>query len=148
MSLLFLFFPAGLFLNVWAPSGPTPTQKLLPVMFWMHGGSFTMGGTTVYSGDYMFEYRRDVVRATSHPPPAPSTPTFTSGFVNSRTLLGWWSIDSYDAGQCTPSVSSLELTASYLCHCTLTGVVLMNHHIPKGAGNHKLSVGSVGVARR
>eukprot|EP00729_Bicosta_minor_P008810 gene8810-30552_t len=49
-----------LFLNVWAPSGPTPTQKLLPVMFWMHGGSFTMGGTTVYSGDYMFEYRRDV----------------------------------------------------------------------------------------
>ena len=36
-----------LFLNVWAPVGATPGS--LPVLVWIHGGSFTSGGTTARS---------------------------------------------------------------------------------------------------
>ena len=36
-----------LFLNVWAPVGAAPSS--LPVLVWIHGGSFTSGGTTARS---------------------------------------------------------------------------------------------------
>ena len=36
-----------LYLNVWAPANATASDKL-PVMLWIHGGSFTSGGSTTY----------------------------------------------------------------------------------------------------
>ena len=50
-----------LFLNVWAPIKPAADDSvaekvpaaLLPVLFWMYGGSFTEGGTTLYPADSM-----------------------------------------------------------------------------------------------
>jgi len=45
-----------LYLNVWAPL--KPSKQKLPVMFWMHGGSFTMGGSSNYNGDGIMAYRR------------------------------------------------------------------------------------------
>jgi len=55
-----------LYLNVWAPSDAAGnvSSTPLPVMLWIHGGSFTLGGTTSYSGDGMFSYKRDVVLVT------------------------------------------------------------------------------------
>lgn len=35
-------------------------------MFWMHGGSFTFGGTSNYHGNPMFVHRRDVVLVTAN----------------------------------------------------------------------------------
>ena len=61
-----------LYLNVWAPGGEPPRgaapQKVgqWPVLFWIHGGSFTSGGTSIYSGDGIFSYRRDMVLVTAN----------------------------------------------------------------------------------
>lgn len=50
-----------LFLNVWSP---LDNSSSLPVMFWMHGGSFVGGGSTVYKGNRVMLLRRDVVLVT------------------------------------------------------------------------------------
>jgi hypothetical protein len=77
---------AGLYLNVYAPNGTASTTSshaptsattsaprlqpattkapLLPVLVWIHGGSFTFGGSTAYDGDVFFEHRQDVVLVT------------------------------------------------------------------------------------
>ena len=66
-----------LFLNVWAPAtggggrgiGARPASNPsaavgLAVLVWVHGGSFTMGGSSTFSGDGIFLHRRDVVLVT------------------------------------------------------------------------------------
>ena len=75
-----------LYLNVYAPNGTASTTSshaptsattsaprlqsattkapLLPVLVWIHGGSFTFGGSTAYDGDAFFEHRQDVVLVT------------------------------------------------------------------------------------
>ena len=60
-----------LFLNVWAPvveheheHEPPWARGSLPVLVWMHGGSFTSGGTSHYGADRLFSYRRDFVLVT------------------------------------------------------------------------------------
>lgn len=65
---------ACLFLNVYAPR--TPRQRVkgglgiangrvaaesLPVLLWIHGGSFAYGGSAGYNGDRIMEVRRDVI---------------------------------------------------------------------------------------
>lgn len=56
-----------LYLNVWAPQSDSGVPKAnLPVLFWIHGGSFVMGGTSEYSGDAMFSYRQDFVLVTAN----------------------------------------------------------------------------------
>eukprot|EP00035_Acanthoeca_spectabilis_P010267 m.181953 g.181953 ORF g.181953 m.181953 type:complete len:611 (+) comp14969_c0_seq4:103-1935(+) len=56
-----------LYLNVWAPQSDSGVPKAnLPVLFWIHGGSFVMGGTSEYSGDAMFSYRQDFVLITAN----------------------------------------------------------------------------------
>ena len=54
-----------LYLNVWAPANASAADKL-PVMLWIHGGSFTSGGTTMYDGDSIFSYRSDFVLVTAN----------------------------------------------------------------------------------
>jgi len=51
-----------LYLNVWAPRASAP----LPVLFWIHGGSFTNGGSSRFSGDGMMMLRRDAILVTSN----------------------------------------------------------------------------------
>lgn len=63
-----------LYLNVWAPSSHASRSNVtngsskaaLPVLFWIHGGSFVMGGTSEYSGDALFKYRHDFVLVTAN----------------------------------------------------------------------------------
>jgi hypothetical protein len=63
-----------LYLNVWAPSSHASrsnetngsSKAALPVLFWIHGGSFVMGGTSEYSGDALFKYRHDFVLVTAN----------------------------------------------------------------------------------
>jgi len=49
-----------LFINVWAPE-PAKALTRLPVLFWIHGGSFVMGGATLYPGDDVMAVRRDAI---------------------------------------------------------------------------------------
>ena len=49
-----------LFLNVFVPGTMDPTNKL-PVMFWIHGGGFTGGTSSMYPGDYLSVYGRVIV---------------------------------------------------------------------------------------
>jgi para-nitrobenzyl esterase len=39
-------------------------STLRPVLLWIHGGSFTFGGSTAYDGDAFFKYRQDVILVT------------------------------------------------------------------------------------
>ena len=64
-----------LFLNVWAPEqhqnmkertaadAPPPT---LPVLFWIHGGSFVLGGSSNYDPEFLYNYRSDVIIVTAN----------------------------------------------------------------------------------
>ena len=54
---------ACLFLNIWAPP-PGRFSEALPVLVWIHGGSFTSGGSTQYTGDHFIQVRDDVVLVT------------------------------------------------------------------------------------
>jgi hypothetical protein len=47
-----------------AGAGNAMQKTLLPVLFWMHGGSFTMGGSSSYDADAMFEVRTDAIVVT------------------------------------------------------------------------------------
>lgn len=49
-----------LFLNLWAPS----SDKLLPVLFWIHGGSFESGSGAEYNGDAVMRRRQDAIYVT------------------------------------------------------------------------------------
>lgn len=42
-----------LYLNIWAPSEPTPAEKLHPVIVWIYGGGFNVGSASManYSGE-------------------------------------------------------------------------------------------------
>ncbi|KAJ3305983.1 hypothetical protein HDU76_004921 [Blyttiomyces sp. JEL0837] len=68
------FYPTGaaedcLYLNVWSPAGARPGDNL-PVMVWVYGGYFTVGGTAdpIYNGEYLvyesMRKRKDVVVVT------------------------------------------------------------------------------------
>jgi len=48
-----------LFLNIW---GPMEIDRLLPVMFWIHGGSFTSGAGSLYNGTNVA--KKDVIIVT------------------------------------------------------------------------------------
>jgi len=60
LCVLYTNTPDTRYLNVWAPANATASDKL-PVMLWIHGGSFTSGGGTMYDGDAIFSHRSDVV---------------------------------------------------------------------------------------
>jgi len=49
-----------LYLNIWTPANSTSDK--LPVMFWIHGGGFTVGGTAIYDGENLA--RKGVVLVT------------------------------------------------------------------------------------
>ena len=49
-----------LFLNVFIPGKMDPTNKI-PVMFWIHGGGFTSGTSSLYPGDYLSVYGQVIV---------------------------------------------------------------------------------------
>jgi para-nitrobenzyl esterase len=50
-----------LYLNVFAPSTPAKDGRPRPVLFWMYGGSFFLGGTSLYDGGGILAYRQDAV---------------------------------------------------------------------------------------
>jgi len=52
-----------LFLNIWAPEVSLKEAKL-PVMFWIHGGSFYMGGSTSFPGDGVMFFDPRVILVT------------------------------------------------------------------------------------
>ena len=114
-----------LYLNIYAPNGTTavasasaaspsstPTNsgtapetppEVLPVLVWIHGGSFTFGGSSAYDGDAFFAHRRDVVLVTVNyrlgalgwlggKAVATSTTDGSSGnfgLQDTRSALGW-----------------------------------------------------------
>ena len=49
-----------LFLNIFIP-GRVDLNNKLPVMFWIHGGGFTSGTSTLYPGDYLSVYGHLIV---------------------------------------------------------------------------------------
>ncbi|CAG9760122.1 unnamed protein product [Ceutorhynchus assimilis] len=51
-----------LYLNVYSSQNPHTIEKLLPVMFWIYGGSFREGSADIYGPDYLME--KDVVVVT------------------------------------------------------------------------------------
>ncbi|XP_051154447.1 uncharacterized protein LOC127277388 [Leptopilina boulardi] len=55
-----------LYLNVYTPrlefNNPKPTDKLLPVMVWIHGGSFLIGTGNMYGAQYLLE--KDIILVT------------------------------------------------------------------------------------
>lgn len=52
---------ACLFLNIWAAEQYVEKR---PVMLWIHGGSFTSGGSSMYPGDGLLALRDDVILVT------------------------------------------------------------------------------------
>ena len=54
---------ACLYLNIYAPARPTNGTKL-PVLFWLYGGSFVSGGSSVYPADEWMRSRQDVIVVT------------------------------------------------------------------------------------
>ena len=59
-----------LYLNVWSPLDDGAlvhgSQNLKPVEFWIHGGSFVVGGTSRFSADRLLDYRPDAVVVTAN----------------------------------------------------------------------------------
>lgn len=51
-----------LHLNVWAPENRSDVK--LPVLFWIHGGFFSMGGSSRYGGEELMAVRSDVILVT------------------------------------------------------------------------------------
>ena len=50
-----------LYLNVWAPMMKANTTEPLPVLFWIHGGSFTFGGSSTFNPEDLYGYRSVII---------------------------------------------------------------------------------------
>lgn len=86
-----------LYLNVWTPT--TPSTKKRPVMVWIHGGAFVIGGaaTSVYNGKKLVEhgdlvvvsinYRLGPLGFLAHPKLGAGSGNF--GFLDQQTALKW-----------------------------------------------------------
>ncbi|CAE8730743.1 unnamed protein product [Polarella glacialis] len=58
---------ACLFLNIWAPEPSSQVRNgSLPVLFWIHGGSFTAGGSTLYAGDEVMAFSPGAIYVTAN----------------------------------------------------------------------------------
>src|SRR5947207_2263832 len=91
-----------LYLNVWTAAKVTPEKTLenekLPVLFWIHGGGFTIGAAsqTAYDGSLLagegavlvtFNYRIGSFGFLAHPALSAESPTHTSGNYGLMDML-------------------------------------------------------------